>query len=128
MAQSPHSEDQGASALPTGLSSFGLSPQAVSPAPASIPRADGSNWTRKVVAVWEEWRFGPYRAYKNSFDGPWHLCDQSGVLYCDTFLSDVMAHAQAIEARRAETAKLAPSPDETAVPQGMRPNPSQGTK
>lgn len=91
-------QDQGASAEPTGLSQAEPKGSALR---ASIPSADGSNWTRKVIAVWERWNCGKYTAFKTQFDGPWLLRDERGIILGDESLQTVMAHAQAIEARRA---------------------------
>jgi hypothetical protein len=76
---------------------------AVSPLRASIPSADGSNWTRRTVAVWEVWSFGSYRASKRTFDGPWQLHHMGEVIFTTSTLQSAMAHAQTIEDFRAET-------------------------
>ncbi len=86
---------------PGGLSSCGSSP-AVSPVPASIPDAV---WTPHTVAVWNRWTWGRWVAFKTTFYGEWMLSDDGGntALFADESLQEVMARAQAIEARRAET-------------------------
>ena len=66
----------------------------------SVPSADGSNWSRRTVAVWEEWRFGDYRAFKTNFDGPWHLQNVGSAVFT--------AHSLGAE-------------HESAVPQGCAP-------
>lgn len=79
----------------------------------SVPSADGSNWTRKTVAVWEEWRCGKYRAFKRHYDGVWHLADDKGVVFTDEYLSEVMAHAEQIAKRDEDWFLVEQQDDET---------------
>jgi hypothetical protein len=81
--------------VPPSGSSYSAEPEPkVSAADAvSIPNADGSNWARKTVAVWEEWRCGPYRAFRTTFDGDWQLSDEGGVMFSATALQDAMRAA-----------------------------------
>jgi hypothetical protein len=51
-------------------------------------------WQPKTVAVWQEWTSGPWRAFKKSFDGAWHLADKDGVVFSATSLQEVMAYAE----------------------------------
>jgi hypothetical protein len=85
---------------------------------AGIPSADGSNWTSKTVAVWREWSFGRYRAFKTTFYGPWNLADELGVILTDYSLQTVMAHAAAIEARKGRDPQGLGAKHESAVPKG----------
>lgn len=50
-------------------------------------------WTKRTVATWDEWTFGPWRIFKTNFDGPWNLADSKGVIFTDPMLQVVMAEA-----------------------------------
>lgn len=80
------------------------------------------DWAPKTVAVWQEWDCGRYVAFKTNFYGPWHLSDDDGKtsIFTDDHLQEVMAQAQAIEARRAATLGAV---HESAVPTGCAETP-----
>ena len=58
-------------------------------------------WAPRTVAVWQEWSFGKWRAFKTTFHGKWHLSDGSGVVFSDPYLQEVMGKAHELDERAA---------------------------
>ena len=69
---------------------------------------DDAIWTPATIALWQDWFWKDYRAFKTRFDGEWHLSGgrNRAVIFSATSLQEVMREAQAIETRRAEKERL----------------------
>lgn len=50
-------------------------------------------WTHKIVAVWEDWHSGDYRAFKTNYYGPWYLSYRGNVIAQAEDLQAVMEFA-----------------------------------
>lgn len=63
-------------------------------------------WQPRTVEIWQDWHWKEYRAFKYNFHGHWNLERLGNVIFTSKTLNEAMRHAQAIEARRAETERL----------------------
>lgn len=52
------------------------------------------NWDRKIKYIWEDWYCGPYKVYKKTFNGPWHLTYNNELIATWSDLQEIMEEAE----------------------------------